>query len=174
MRWHSPSSTDFVGSVGDVVSRISVFGLVLILFFAYASVAQAEDLPIDITAVGQQEGYDDAVTSRDTELLTADAESVSEAIEEHQRLKREELTAGLFETSHVNEAVDMRGQVMNVADDSTLFSKPANYIGKGMADSGTSISAWIVIVLFAACGAGGFAIAYGLLMRRKRQGAGVH
>jgi len=125
------------------------------------------DLPIDIDIIGGDRGSGEAYTANvSTELLTPNAGEVSQAINENIAQKREELSSSLFQSGSEDEALSIYEQITNSATESALFSNPTDYSGMRMANDGSTISLWVIILLFAVCAVGGFILAR-ILMQRK-------
>lgn len=157
-----------------VVSRVLAIVLGLVGSVAAGNVAQADDLVIDIDAVGQLQGYDDAVTSQFTiDLLTTDANRISEAIANNERLQREALSGTLFTVVSQDKAVDEQSQIISQTYGTALFSTPAKYSDKNSTKRAVSMW-WLVVIGFGVCGVCGYLIAHGLLVRTRKQFADVY
>jgi len=126
----------------------------------------AVDLPIDIDIITGERGSGEAYTANvSTELLTPSAEEVSHAINEHNQQKREELASSLF-LNETDETLSIHEQVTNSSTQIALFTEPSDYSGMRMANDGSSISLWAIILLFTVCAIGGFILARILMERR--------
>ncbi len=160
----------FPGSPGGIPLRAIIVVMASSFFLFSGGVASAEDLPVDIGAVGQQEGYDDAVTARfTTELFTEEADAATRVIAENAQARREESLGSLFGTAGGARDEDASSRVMGLAEEYALFSEQTRY-GSGSTAVGAEVLPWwLVAVVFGFCGVGGFVIAYGLLERRRRQ-----
>ena len=136
--------------------------------------ARATDLPINIDAIRQHEGYDDAVTARSNiDLFTESSQKVSEYMAEQIRLNREMASTALFETLQFGQTIDLPNQVIAAAEDFALFVQPVNYSNVKMPADTALIPLWLMILLFVACAVGGFAIAR-IIAQRKGKKADVH
>ena len=140
----------------------------------YKRALASVDLPIDINIIGEERGSGEAYTANvGTELLTPNAQEVSQAINEFNHQKREELSSSLFLSESGDEVIGMHEQIANFAVNKALFSEPADYSGMRMANDGNPISLWVIILMFAVCAVGGFILAR-ILMERKKEKDIVH
>jgi len=126
----------------------------------------AVDLPIDIDIISGERGSGEAYTANvSTELLTPNAEEVSQAIDEHNAQRREDLASSLF-LSEADEALSIHEQITSSSTRTALFSEPSDYSGIRTTNDGSAVSLWAVILLFAVCAVGGFILAR-ILTERK-------
>lgn len=149
---------------------------VICVFIIISSItAQAVDLPINIDAIGHQEGYGDAITtSFKIDLFSANAKKVSEAIAEYEQRKREQTSSELFESVYVVQELDVNEQIIGAVSEIALFAQPVNYGSGTKANENTSIPTWLIILLFVICAAGGFIWAFVSSGRKRRRESGVH
>jgi len=136
--------------------------------------AKAEELPIDIDAIRQPEGYGDAVTARpNIDLFTESSKKVSAYMAEQARYKREIATEALFEAIHFGQTTDAHQKLTDTAGDFALFSQPVNYSNVKMPAETAFMPLWLMILLFAACAVCGFTVAR-IIAQRKGKKAIVH
>jgi len=148
--------------------KIFFISIIIIVLLIGTYTASAVDLPIDIDIISQDRGSGEAYTANvSTELLTPKAQEVSQAINEHNHQKRNELSSSLFVSDSNDELLGIYEQITNSATGVALFSEPSDYSGMRMISDGNSISPLIIVLLFAVCAVGGFALARILLERRK-------
>jgi hypothetical protein len=148
---------------------LHAFIIVIGVLFVTADVAYAEDLIVDVSAVGQQQGYENSESSAgSSELFTDESVLISESIANQKQMKRENLMTGLFVSVHRIGKVDEHSQIINLAEDVGLFSSPVNYIKKTNSSESISVSPLTVVAIFVVFGAVGYLIARGLLRREKK------
>ena len=135
----------------------------------------AEDLPIDITAIGRQEVRDGLITVRiGANLFTEDSRRVNEALAE--QIRQRQATAQYLFTS-ISEAyeVEPHMQIINSAINSALFTQPSSFSNINLPpDDTSSISMWLVIPIIALCAVSGFIWALISSKKKKGQVEGVH
>ena len=147
-----------------------VLSCAIVLAFCFAMFVLAEDLPIDITAIGRQEARDGQIATRvGANLFTADAQVVNNALAEQVR-RRQTSAQYLFASVPVNYVTEPTVQIMNAASGLALFSQPSNIgsISISHQNANQPISIWLIISLIAVCALGGFA--WALIARAKKKG----
>ena len=134
----------------------------------------AEDLPIDINAIGRQEVRDGLITTRiGANLFTEDAQRVNEAMAEQVR-QRQAVVQYLFTSAPENEDIEPYVLIMNAANDLALFAQPASFSNISLPQESGAIPIWAVISIITLCAAGGFIGALVSIKKKKGQGEGVH
>ena len=130
----------------------------------------AEDLPIDITAIGRQEVVRDGIiTVRvGANLFTEDARRVNEALGEQIR-QRQAIVQYLFTSIPENNEIEPQMQVMNTAYSLALFAQPATFSNIPNPQPPDTIPIWIVIPLITLCAIGGFVWALISIKKKKVQ-----
>ena len=128
--------------------------LVLAILTPYR--AHAEDLPIDITAIGRQDGSDSQVTTRiGANLFTGDAQRVNEALAEVIRI-RQSAALYLFAEAQTTYEADPYTQLKNTAHDLALFAQPANFSNVTLPQPVQQLSLWVIAPVMAIAAIGGF------------------
>ena len=149
--------------------------LAVTLLLLLSITASATDLPIDIDAVRQQEGYDDAITARfDVELFSPEAQEVSDAIAEKAQGERATAASNLFRGTYPRQAETANEQITAAADELALLSQPQNYSGQSSQSSAEELSIWVILLVAVACIGGGYALARVLMRRKKGRESGVY
>jgi len=135
----------------------------------------AEDLPIDITAIGQQEtGLNSTITRRfGTHLFTADAQRVNEAMEV-QVQRRQEIVLYLFGTIPFDYTIDENMHITNAVNNSALFAEPLDFSRITLPAEAEPLPIWIIALILAVCSIGGFVWALTSRARKKEREANVH
>jgi len=134
----------------------------------------AVDLPIDIEVIGQDTGSGEAYSAnRNIELFTPDSQEISSAIIEHAVKKRETTLSGLFTANNGEDIPNVHRQIEIAAHNADIFTEPSNYTGMRMISEDSSISTWMVMIIFAASIVCGFILA-GIMVQRKRGEKNVH
>lgn len=135
---------------------------------------QAEDLPIDITAIGRQEARENQLTTRiGANLFTEDAQRTNEALA-RQIYLRHAATQYLFSSPPIIQETDLSTQIISAASNSGLFSQPATFITFTTPQEATPIPMWVIAPVIALCAIGGFIWALISAKRKRRQQANVH
>ena len=165
-------------SFGVIMRKKALFTTILIcvviLSIILAISANAEDLPIDISAIGRQEVRDGLITVRiGANLFTEDARRVNEALEEQIRL-RQATAQYLFTSIPEIYEVEPHVQLMNTANSLALFAQPASFSNLSLPQEPDSIPMWIILAVIALCAAGGFIWALISGKKKKGQAEGVH
>jgi len=158
----------------SMIKKIIIL-LICINAFILSLPTLADDLPIDITAIGHQEGYDDALTARfNIELFTPGARKIYQALAEQKQQKWESAAAGLFIAVKDEQPVDEHEQIAETVSEIGLFSVPADYSRIKNPDDTESIPIWLVVTLLSACAIGGFIWAKTSEKKRKEREGHAH
>lgn len=148
--------------------------IIIILMLSLNPAAQAADLPIDIGAIGQGEGYGNAVTANSNiDIFTDTSQEVTEYMLEQLRLARERNAGSLFNETSSGQPADADEHLAGQAEEYMLFSQPADHGNINMPPEAAPMPLWIIILIFVICAAGGFVLAR-VLAKRKRKKADVH
>jgi len=162
----------------DMKKRLYLHLPIALLCAAFLSLftltpTQAEDLPIDINAIGRQEARDGQITTRvGAHLFTPDAQRVNEALAEQQR-QRQAAALYLFSEVPTSEDVELHTQIINAANNSALFTQPATIINFTPPPPPTPMPMWIIVLVIALCATGGFIWAI-VSAKKKRQRENVY
>jgi len=153
-------------------------GFILILCALALSIlaavsVSAEDLPIDIAAIGRREPTGtQAATRIGANLFTSDSQRVNEAFAE-QIYIRQSVVSYLFSEAHNNYEVESSVRLMDASSNAGLFAQPLTAINAPHLEPPSSISIWVIVPIIAMCSIGGFILAL-ISAKKKGQKAGVH
>ena len=147
---------------------------ILALFTAIAVSVYAEDLPIDISAIGRQDIQEGQITTRvGANLFTTDSERVNEALAEQIR-QRQAIASYLFTYVSPNHEVDPHIQIVNAANNAALFTQPVFFTSATQPQNADTIPLWIFVSIIAVCAIVGFIWALISISKKKGQQDGVH
>ena len=152
----------------------SVFLILLCIVIITLSISlsipvTAEDLPIDITAIGRQETPEGQLTVRvGNNLFTRDSMRVNEALAE-QIIRRQALTSYLFSEAFIAAESELHVNILNAAYNWALFSQPVIFTNTPLPQPDTSIPMWVIVLIIALCATGGFIWALLSGAKKKRQ-----
>jgi len=136
--------------------RYGVLLCVVLLSLLAAVVVYAEDLPIDITAIGRREAGEGQIATRvGANLFTADSQRVNYAFAEQIRIRQSAVEYLFAEVPH-NYEVEPREQIISAANNSALFVQPVFISSNIQTQTSDPISMWIVVPIIAICALGGF------------------
>jgi len=117
---------------------------------------QAEDLPIDITAITRQETRETHITTRiGASLFTTDAERVNAVLEE-QVHQRQAISGYLFANVPVNYEVNPHEQVVTAANNAALFVQPSSFTNITLTPQTEELPIWVIVSVIAICVLGSF------------------
>jgi len=134
---------------------------------------QAEDLPIDITAITRQETRETHITTRiGASLFTSDAERVNAALE-GRVYQRQAISGYLFANVLVNYEVNPHEQVVIAANNAALFAQPSSFTGVTLTPPTEELPIWVMLSVIAICAIGGF-IGAMLYVKKKGMRESVH
>jgi len=137
-----------------------------VLSVSVAIAVTAEDLPIDITAIGRQEAREGQMTRVGANLFTDDANRVSFALAEQVRL-RQAITSYLFAEIATDYTPAIHIQILTATSGAALFAQPNPPTSFTPQPTAEPMSIWIIMLVIAACAVGGFVWA---LVSAKKKG----
>ena len=134
--------------------------------------AYAEDLPIDINAIGRQDARSQT-TRIGAHLFTQDAQRVNEAFAEQIR-RRQSAVYTLFTDVPQNYEIEPHAQILTAADNMALFAQPLSFSNINPQQTTDALPMWVFIPIMAICALGGFIWALMSIAKKKGQQDGVH
>jgi len=155
---------------------ISLFSVAIVALTIYtAPLTQAEDLPIDITAIGRQEAREGQPTTRiATNLFSEDSQWVNEALA-HQISQRQAAATHLFLETTENQEIDIYTRIIAAAYSSNLFTQPVT-INTFTVPQQTAapIPIWMAVPIIFTCAAAGFVWALASANKKRKKKSNVH
>jgi hypothetical protein len=141
--------------------------LVFVLVFCppFQAVVWAEDLHIDVDAVGGHASEAPMSDGFSADLFTVEADGVSDTLIEREAAEREALESGLFGTIDTGEAASAKAGLLD--DGEGLFLEPVAHDSTGAGSGVVQTGWWVWLVVFGACGVVGFLLALGWASRQR-------
>jgi len=134
---------------------------------------QAEDLPIDITAITRQETRETHITTRiGASLFTSDAQLINQALAE-QVNRRQAVSCYLFASVLTIYEVNTSEQIAAAAYNVALFAQPSNFTSIMPPPQTEQLSIWVMLSVIAICVIGSF-IGAMLYVKKKGKQESVH
>ena len=153
-----------------------VFSFILFgLLFLWSVPAMAEDLPIDITTIGQMDAEHrrDAVTPRHgVDLFSESAEEVDVALANQSHQLRASAADGLFGEIYSMCEFNIEQRIILVAEESDLFATPMQFRRNDSSDETSGAPIFLILFILLLCTIGGFVSAK-ITLRRKVQKSNV-
>jgi len=152
------------------MKKLNAMLILLFLSFFTGTITHAEDLPIDITAIGRQGDITNPITTRfGAHLFTADAQRVNEIMADNVR-QRLDTTRYLFAVVQADYTMDSYTQLINSSSDMALFAQPMDFNRISMPPDADPMPVWIIISVLAVCAVGGMLWALYPKLKGTKQG----
>lgn len=127
----------------------------------------AEDLPIDINAIGRQDIREGQPISRViVNLFTAESQMINEGLAER-IYRRNSIASYLFTEIPAVVYVDPNALIMDAAYNLALFSQPTSFNVMPPPPPSSQISMWFIVLIIAFGAMGGFV--WALISKRKKE-----